>query len=54
MLMCMESVYVVDGCNVVAIEHGRYSLPCEETEQCWVCMHGMLGVLSYVVKFYCC
>ena len=24
MLMCMESVYVAGGCNVVAIEHGRY------------------------------
>ena len=23
--MCMESVYVVGGCNVVTIEHGRYS-----------------------------
>ena len=23
MLMCMESVYVVDECNIVAIEHGR-------------------------------
>ena len=28
MLMCMESVYVVGGCNVVAIEHGRCSLSC--------------------------
>ena len=28
MLMCMKSVYVVGGCNVVAIEHGRYSLFC--------------------------
>ena len=28
MLMNMESVYVVVGCNVVPIEHGRYSLPC--------------------------
>ena len=28
MLMCMESVYVVGRCNVVAIEHDRYSLSC--------------------------
>ena len=28
MLMCVESVYVVGGCSVVAIEHGRYSLSC--------------------------
>ena len=26
MLMCMECV--VGGCNVVATEHGRYSLSC--------------------------
>ena len=26
MLMCMESVYVVGGCSVVAVEQGRYSL----------------------------
>ena len=24
MLMCMESVYGAGGCNVAAIEHGRY------------------------------
>ena len=24
MLMCMESVYVVGGCKVVATEHSRY------------------------------
>ena len=27
MLLCMESVYVVGECSVVA-EHGRYSLSC--------------------------
>ena len=27
-VVCMESVYVVGGCNVVATEHGRYSLLC--------------------------
>ena len=27
-LMCMESVYVVGGCSVVAIEHNRYTLSC--------------------------
>ena len=27
-LMCMESMYVVGGCNVVAIEYGSYSLSC--------------------------
>ena len=26
--MLMESMYVVGGCNVVAIEHGRCSLSC--------------------------
>ena len=26
MLMCVESVYVVGGCSVIAIEHGRYSI----------------------------
>ena len=25
MLMCIESVYIVGGCIVVATEHGRYS-----------------------------
>ena len=30
MLMCMVSVYVVGGCNVVTIEHGRYSLSCTQ------------------------
>ena len=28
MLMCMESMYVVGGCNVVTNEHGRYSMSC--------------------------
>ena len=33
-------MHVVGGCNVVATEHGRYSLSVlyAETEQCWVCM----------------
>ena len=26
MLMCMKSMYVVGGCNVVATEYGRYSV----------------------------
>ena len=26
MLMCVESMYVVGGCSVVAIEHGRYNV----------------------------
>ena len=51
MLMCMESVYVVGGCSVVAFEHaGRYSLSCMQK----LGRYGMLGALSYVVKFYCC
>ena len=50
MVMCMESVYVVGGCSVVAFEHaGRYSLSCMQK----LGRYGMLGALSYVVKFYC-
>ena len=46
-----ECVYVVGGCNVVATGHGRYSsVLYAET----LSMYDMLGVLSYVVKFYCC
>ena len=26
MLMCVESVYIVGGCSVVAVEHGRYTV----------------------------
>ena len=51
MLMCVESVYVVGGCSVVAIEHDRYSLSSMQT----VSSAGYVWyVLSYVVKFYCC
>ena len=46
--------YVVGGCNVVATEHGRYSLSCMQKLWAVLGLHGMLGVLSYVVKFYCC
>ena len=45
MLMCMESMYVVVGCNVVAIEHGRCSL--SETVS-------SAGSAWYVVSFKCC
>ena len=51
MFMCVESVYVVGGCSVVAIEHNRYSLSSMQT----VSSAGYVWyVLSYVVKFYCC
>ena len=47
MLMYVKSVYVVGGCDVVAVEHGDIvCLVCRNCEQCWV--------LSYVVKYYCC
>ena len=48
MLMYMESVYVVGGCNVVATEHGRYSLSC---------MQKLSSAGTYVGSFklrYCC
>ena len=45
MLMCVESVYVVGACSVVAIEHGRYSL--SDCEQCW-------GSVWYVGSFKLC
>ena len=57
--MCMECVVHVDvhgvccvvgGCNVVATEHGRYSLSCMEKLSSDG-SYGMLGV--YVLKFYC-
>ena len=46
MFMCMETeLYVVDSCNVVATEHGRYGLSCmyicrncRVHEQCRVCI----------------
>ena len=28
MLMYMANVYVVGGCSVIAVDHGRYSLSC--------------------------
>ena len=28
----VRAKYVVGGCSVVAIEHGRYSLSCMQTE----------------------
>ena len=39
-VVCIKSVYVLGGCNVVATEHGRYivCLVCRNCEQCWVCM----------------
>ena len=42
------------GCNVVATEHGRCSLSCMEKLLAVLDLYGMLGILSYVVKFYCC
>ena len=54
MLMCIESVYVVGGCYVVAIEHGRCSLSCMQKLSAVLGLCGMLEVLSYVVKFYSC
>ena len=44
----MDSVYVVGGCNVVAVEHGRYSLSCMHAET--VSSAGYVWyVASYVV-----
>ena len=45
--MCMESVYVVGGCNVVAIEYSRYSL--SHMQKLWAVLglYGMLGVLRW-------
>ena len=34
--------------NVVAVEHGRYSLSCMQKLRAVLGLHGMLGVLSYV------
>ena len=41
--LCMETI--VDSCNVVATEHGRYGMfctyvetACRVHEQCWVCI----------------
>ena len=42
---------VVDSCNVVATEHGKYGLSCTYVE-CWVCI--ACQSVSYVVKFYYC
>ena len=46
--------YVVSECNVVPTEHGRYSLTCMHKLWAVLGLYGVLGVLSYVVKFYCC
>ena len=47
--MCMESVYVVGVCNVVATEHGRYSLPVLYAETV-----SSAGSAWYVVSFKLC
>ena len=51
--MCMESVYVVGGCNVVAIEYGSYSLSCMQKLWAVLGLYGMLGVLGYVIAAEC-
>ena len=45
MLMCIESVYVVGGCSVVAIEHGRYSLSYMQKLCAVLGMYGMLELM---------
>ena len=51
----IESMFVAGGCamQLLLSMAGIVNFVCRNCKQRWFCVY-MLGVLSYVVKFYCC